>query len=59
MRYWRDEIWKLCEEIEEEEETGDPAYHRGRRYTAKQIRRYAGQLAEELSEENPIFKYGH
>ena len=59
MRYWRDEIWKLCEEIENEEEAGQPDYHRGRRAAAKQIRRFVGQLAEEISEESPVFKYGH
>lgn len=59
MRYWRDEIFKLCEEIEEETEQGNAEFHRGRKYTAKQIRNYVGQLSEELKEENPTYRFGH
>lgn len=63
MKYWRDEIIAFCEKIEDEEtpfqDSASQYFQRGRRYTAKQIRNFVGDLARELEADNPIFKYGH
>ena len=61
MRYWKDEIITFCEEIENEKEieNAELGWHRARKFTAKQIRNFTGQLAEELEEENPTYKFGH
>ena len=61
MKYWRDEIAKFCDQIEDEAEIpgAEPGWHRARRYTAKQIRRFAFELAEEIADDLPVDKFGH